>query len=227
MSEALAFLVPSIVAVTVYAVWWLSEDQKIRRALQRAPRVDICDAAAGQVVKIIGKVEPAGAQIQAPLSGRACVLYEVLVEEQPTGTGSGTWRTLIRETNAVDFLLDDATGRAIVHTRPIRVHAERDLAYDSGFLNDATPALEAFLEKHGRTSEGWVFNKRLRYSEGVLEAGQIVAALGEAGWERDPDPSCAGDGYRDVPKRLVLDAHDGAVIVSDEPTVTAVDAPRI
>jgi len=219
MPEALIAILPSLLAVTVFGIWWLSEDQWIRRALRRARRVDIRDAKAGELVKIIGKVAPAGAQLRAPLSGRACVLYDVIVEES-SGRG-GTWSPIIRETHAVDFLVEDATGRALVRTQPIRVHSEKDRGYDSGFLNDATPELEAFLERHGKSSEGMVFNRQLRYREGTFEQGELVAALGEAGWEIDPDPVGAGGAYRDAPRRLVVGAHEGTVIVSDEPKVTA------
>jgi len=218
MSELVVAVLPSVVAIVAFASWWVSEEQRIRRALQRAPRVDIHEARAGDVVKIIGKVASAGAQLQAPLSGRACVLYDVLVLQR---YGNNGWREIIRETNAVDFLVEDETGRAIVQTRPIRLHAENDRWFDSGFMNDATPQLEAFLEKHGKESGGLMFNKTLRYQECVFEAGELVAALGEAGWERDPDPDHAGEGYRDAPKRLVIAPHEGAVILSDEPRVTA------
>ncbi len=110
MPEAFWVIALTIPAVTVFAAWWVSEEQRIRRALKRVPRRAIRDARAGEVVKLIGKVAPVGALLDAPL---------------------------------------------------------------------------------------------------VLEAGDRVAVLGEARWERDPD----APGGDDAPKRLVIDAHDGAVVV--------------
>lgn len=159
-----------IAATLIYSVlsWWFSNDAKIRRALTQMPQTNIHDAQVGEVVKIIGTITPTHRQLKAPLSGRECVLNEVLVEEYRGGRNGGRWVEIIRDNNAVDFLLEDATGRALVRTRTIRVHTQKDASYESGFRNDATPQLEAFLARHGEKSVGWVFNRRLRY---VVELG--------------------------------------------------------
>jgi len=68
----------------------------------------------------------------------------------------------------------------------------------SGTFDDATPAEEAFLNKHARESKNWIFNKRIRYREGVLEAGEEVAVMGYGSKEPDPEGT-AGAGYRDMP----------------------------
>ena len=205
--------------VAIYA-WYFSEAARIRRALKAAPRVDIARVQQGQVAKIAGAVRPLGEPLRAPLTGRACVFYEVTVEEYRSSGKSGRWVEIIKDVDAQDFLLEDGTGRAVVKTAGMKVLPVKDRELKSGFLNDASPVLEDFLRQHGQSSQGWVFNKNLRYKEGVFEPGERVTVLGQCRWEQDPDPSAAGQGYRDTPRRLVVDVPDqGQLLASDETDV--------
>ncbi|HWN70768.1 MAG TPA: hypothetical protein VNM90_24170, partial [Haliangium sp.] len=67
----------------------------------------------------------------------------------------------------------------------------KDAHFRSGLFQDATPALEQFLARHGRQSQGWLFNKNLRYREGVIEAGELVAVCGQGRREGAPAPRLA------------------------------------
>ncbi|MBL8718622.1 MAG: hypothetical protein JNL79_21755, partial [Myxococcales bacterium] len=109
------------------------------------------------------------------ISGRRCAYYRVVVEEQYESSGRRSWRDVLDEQDGVDFLVKDETGEALVKTTRVEAVLEKDRSKSSGFLRDATPELEAFLKKHGRSSEGLVFNRTLRYREGVVEAGERVA----------------------------------------------------
>lgn len=212
-----------LVALTIMAIvaayqYWFSEAAKVRRALKSAPRMRIAQAPQGSVVKIAGRVRPVGPLLRAPISGRPCVYFEVIVEQYRSSGRSGYWERLIRETDVRDFLLEDGSGRALVQTIDMRVVAVYDNERRSGFMNDASPELKAFLASHGQSSEGILFNKTLRYKEAVFEPNETVSALGVARWEHDPDPTEAGTGYRDMPKRLVIESRpEGPVLASDEP----------
>lgn len=201
--------------------YWFSEAAKIRRALRGARKVAIVEAKEGEIVKLTGRVRPAGQTLRAPLSNRPCVFFEVTVEEYRSSGKSGRWVQVIRESEGVDFLVEDGTGKALVRGDGMKVLAVKDHDRRSGTFNDATPDLEAFLARHGRKSTGWVFNKSLRYKEGAFEPGETVTVLGAVHWEQDPDPETAGSGYRDVPKRLVLQPRpDGPILASDEPALS-------
>lgn len=207
-----------VLAVIVYQAFF-SEAAKIRRAFKQAKRVSIAEARSGEIVKIVGRVRPIGDLLRAPLTDRPCVFFEATVEEYRSSGKSGSWVQIVRDTEAVDFLVEDGTGRALVQTVSMKVLPVKDTELRSGFLNDASAKLEAFLAKHGRSSQGWLFNKSLRYKEGVFEPGETVSILGQVRWEHDPDPVEAGSGYRDSPKRLVVSAPDDArqLLASDEP----------
>lgn len=177
----------------------------------------IAQAGEGQLVRVSGAIQPMETVLTSPLSKKPCVFFETTVEEYRSSGKSGKWVTIIRETNACDFFIKDETGRAVIKTANMRVLPVKDYEQTSGTLNDATPELEAFLTKHGHKSTGWIFNKNLRYREGVFSPGERIAVLGFARREQDPDPTAAGSGYRDTPKRLVLEAPpNGELLASDE-----------
>ncbi|MFO0587692.1 MAG: hypothetical protein U0441_09135 [Polyangiaceae bacterium] len=197
--------------------WYFSDAAKIRRTLKATPRIDIGRVEQGRVAKIAGAVRPLGQPLRAPLTGRACVFYEVTVEEYRSSGKSGRWVEIIKDVDSQDFLLEDGTGRALVKSAGMKVLPVKDRELSSGFMNDASPVLEDYLRQHGQSSQGWVFNKRLRYKEGVFEPGERVTVFGQCRWEQDPDPNAAGQGYRDTPKRLVVDMPDqGNLLASDE-----------
>lgn len=128
--------------------------------------------------------------------------------------------SIVRERGGGDFFVCEGEHRALVKTDLAQPILDEDASFSSGFLNDATPELEAFLADRGHSSQGWVFNKTMRYREGVVEAGETVAVVGVGRWERDPEANArAGAGYRqaDLPTRLVLEApDDGPLLLSDE-----------
>ena len=86
------------------------------------------------------------------------------------------------------------------------------------------PELEAFLADRGLTSQGFVFNKEMRFAEGVVESGETVAVVGIGSWERDSEEGPVADGYRAAssPRQLVMTNPPGEMLLlSDVPnTVT-------
>jgi hypothetical protein len=192
------------------------------RALGRhraVPRTDIGTTAEGPA-KVAGTLELAGPPIHAPLSGRACAVYDVRVTEMQ----NERHRVIAEERFARDFLVNDGTGRA--HVRPgatIELAIVEDGRFSSGLFDDAEPAFERFLAKHGERSKGILLNRTLRYHEGVFEPGERVVVYGRARREADPTGS-AGASYRETATRLVIEPLDGTMVLSDEPE--AADVPR-
>lgn len=217
------FLFMGAIVVVVAAIWavvyYFSKEQKIKRALRALRPSPLSDVREG-LVKVSGTVKTLEA-LTAPLSGRSCAYYEVIVEQKVSSGKNSTWRTIIREVEERDFLVEDGTGRARVEMVAVEAAVTKDGHWSSGTFNDASPELEEFLLRHGHQSQGWVFNKTLRYREGVLENGEQVAVLGWADREMDPEPATAasGAGYRDAPTRVVLRSNgEHELKVSDDPS---------
>lgn len=220
----IVLIVIAIVGVVAVYSYFNSEKYKIRKHLASVARTPVRSLRAGQGAKVIGRVVPVeGSLLSAPLTGRPCVFYEVIVEECVSRGRSSSWVERVRETKRVDFALDDTTGVVRVPSRhEMRYVAHKDSEQRSGAFNDAAPHLEAFLLRHGLKSTGWVFNKTLRYHEGIFEPGESVVVAGVVAFEEDPEGARAPQGYRDSPKRPVLTAPPGEPLVaSDEQESTS------
>ncbi len=201
------------------------ERARNQRKLRKAPRLPIAEVKEGQLAKVVGTLRLAEEPpLEAPLSGRPCAYFEVKVEERRSSGKSSHWVTVIKEYESQQrIFVEDDSGKALVSMMAPKMVLTMDAHYESGFLNDASPRLEEFLARHGHSSEGWVFNKSIRYKEGVLEPGELVAVLGRGSWEPDPDPPPGGGatgGYRDMPLRLhVREAvDDDRMLMSDDPS---------
>lgn len=210
-----------VLFIAVVGQMW-SERARLKKALRSAPRVAIRELPEGTPARIVGTVA-AQATLRAPLTGRTCVAYVAQVEELVSSGKTSSWRGRIHEVRHVPFTVDDGTGRAIVDPGQAKLLVEMDSTTRSGTFDDATPVEEDFLRRHNMGSQGWFFNKTLRYLEGVIEPGERVAVLGRAVREPDPDAAGAVTGYRDaLPTRVrVGGSKDHPIIVSDHADTTA------
>jgi hypothetical protein len=220
MSGVIWLVIIAVSLIVCGLIWYYSDEQKTKRAILSTPRVRLRDATEGAVAKVMGRVEYLTDPLTAPFSGRSCAYYLVTVQEYRSQGKSGSWVTIIRESDGVDFLINDGTGKARVVNQLLKVVAVKDATYNSGTFHDAPPHLEAFLNKHGQKSTGWLFNKSLRYEEAIFEAGERLAVVGQIRFEHDPGAVPEGSGYRETPRRAVIDAPPtGLILASDDPSV--------
>lgn len=178
-----ALIVVGVVAVAIYKHYY-SKKAIVKRNLKKAAGKKISDFVSGDIAKIVGKVEYAGKPLVAPLSGRPCAYYYVLVEQQVSSGKSSHWETLIEEEIAGAFVIRDGRHCAHVNSSNVKSYLVEDREYSSGFLNDATGELHRYLQDHGHKSENFLgFNKTIRYQEGVLEQGELMAVMGRGEWK--------------------------------------------
>ncbi len=218
-----------VVLLVFAAVNHFSRDERLKRQLRAAESVPIGQVNRDSVVKISGQVKQLDRLLEAPLTGRSCVFYRVLVEERIQSGKNSRWRTLIDEYEATDFLVTDATAVARINVAGADPVLVLDAHFTSGTWNDAEPALERYLARFGEKSTGLLgFNRKIRYREAVLEPGEGVAVLGAATMELDPDSAGhAGGGYRARPERPVLARpEEGSLLLSDDPSVIDGQAQR-
>lgn len=205
----------STIIATISFNYYYSDDRTIKRRLIQNKPVRIQDVQDGAIVKLVGKIVVEKTPLEAPFSLQKCVYFYSSVHEQ-SSSGSDAWKEILAETKRMDFWLEDDTGRALIRAEKLKIAVIRDVELSSGTLNDAPERLERFLARHGQKSTGWVLNRSLRYKEGLFALEEYIAVLGKARWEHDPDPKQAGKGYRDAPKRLVIDPlSDGHILASD------------
>jgi hypothetical protein len=212
--------------VVIGLATYFSRDARLRRAMKAVPLSTIAGATEGARVRIVGRVLARDRVLRGPLSHRECVAFRVLVETRRQSGKSSHWVKTIDEHQEVDFVLEDETGRARVESRGSDFLIVLDHSDSSGFLNDASPELEAFLSERGHQSTSFLgMNKTMRYREGALETGEQIAVVGLAHWEDDPEAGAidtGGGGFRDAvrKKRLVLTASEGAALHASDDQAT-------
>ncbi len=220
MDLVLPLLVIAVIAVAVASAS-RSRRARTEQSLRLSKRRPIASFSEAEPSKIVGTLAYVSAPLISPLTGRRCAYYEVLVEEYDGRGASGDWSTLIHETKGQSFALEDESGRAIVDPQYCHTAIVVDSHTKSGTFNDPTQVERAYLESHGRDGQGWVFNKTLRYKEGILEAGEELAVLGRGTKEPDPDGvASVGGGYRSgPPMRLRMrGTQSEPLLISDEPS---------
>ncbi|MBL9021733.1 MAG: hypothetical protein JNL21_06010 [Myxococcales bacterium] len=193
------------------AVTLLTARGRSRKLAERLPRTRIAEASAGELIKVVGRVEYETEPLVAPFSGRACAHYEAAVEVR---TKHG-FRRKVEQVRSTSLVVADETGRALVEPDKLLVDVVIDHHWASADLDHETRfELEQFLFQAGDAGSRLLQDPgRLRYVEGVLEQGELVTVVGVAAWGRATEP---GVGYRDLTRRLVLEPpRRGGVYVSD------------
>jgi hypothetical protein len=196
---AVIVVVLGLAVVAVALFWWFDAKRRVLRRLRRVPVRSIRDLMAGSDGRVIGSVCEHETTLKAPLSGRRCVYYSVIVRAK-----SGKhWRTIIEEGRGVPFVLEDGSGRVLIDPVRAEVALDFDRHGTSGTFDDADPTEEAFLRRHAESSKGLIFNRSMRYQEAVIEVGELLVALGTIRRARGPTadlPPLTGTAER----RLIL-----------------------
>lgn len=203
MATLFLLLGAALVAALSYAGLGRARAREALADLIRDTRTTKVERLGPGLVELEGKIASVTGQLlAAPVSGKACVLYRFVVDEQVTsGTGKHRrtrWVNRIDEKRQVGFVLHDGTGGVEVDLARGELFLGSDQGGRSGFLNDATPEFERALRERGKASTGLIFNRTLRWSEMYLEVGDPLYALGTY------------DGRR------VTRGADGVLVVSDQ-----------
>ncbi len=213
---------PAIVLGTAVAFagarWYFGREQRLRRRIKALPLSSIAQTPEGQDVRVSGRLAYLGdrAPLTAPVSGRPCAAWRIIVRERRGSGKNKRWVTLVEEGDSRDFVLEDESGRAIVDGTLVELALDFDSRGGTGFFSSPNPYLEQFLHERGIATKGIVFDKTLQFREGALEAGERVTVAGSGAWENDP--SQRGQGYRDVGKLLRVGAmSDGNLLATDDP----------
>jgi hypothetical protein len=182
---------------------YFSDYQVLLRQLEAAPRTAIGKLTAGATC-VTGTVSEGERTLLAPLSGRRCVAFHLLVEERR----GEHWRDLTTIAEAVAFWIADETGKALVEPgTAFELALVREAGGRTGLLGDLSEELEAtlrrFLAERGLDTTGfWGFEKGLRFREGVLVDGETASVAGYA--SREIDDRGEVEGPRQPPSLMVL-----------------------
>jgi len=219
-------LFPAIIALIIGGVFFLqyyfSRKSVVKRKLKKAAGMKMSSFYSGDIAKVAGSVEIIGEPLIAPLSGRPCAYYYVLVEQLQSSGKSSHYSKLIEEEKSGTFLIRDGRYRAKINSdSQLKTYLVQDKEYSSGLGNDATAALENFLNSNGEKSENFLgFNKTIRYKEGILEAGEMVAVTGRGEWKTAREAQLPETYGRIL---LFSSAENEPIYMSDDPETISIN----
>lgn len=158
---------------------------RIKRQLKQAPRKPIRLIKNGETVQLSGTIEIIGEPIEAPLSGRTCGYYHIIVEREiPHARRSRYVETFIEEEGRCPYLIKDGNHFAFVEQSNLLTKVKKDRTFSTGYPDDWNERLQQFLLRHEDKTNDWhSFNCTLDYFEGILEQGEKVIVSGVCEWK--------------------------------------------
>jgi hypothetical protein len=186
-----------------------SQKYLVKKKLKETTQENLSLFQSGEVAKATGTIKYIGEPLIAPLSGRKCVYYHIIVEERRSSGKSSYWDTIIEENIAGNVVIKDGNTYAVIETNQVKSYVVDDKQYRSGTFEDATELMRKYLEKHNRTSVNFLgFNNSIRYQEGILEEGELIAVVGKGTWKRKSEIKL------DIPaERILVIGSDGEEFV--------------
>jgi hypothetical protein len=131
-----------------------------------------------------GTIEPAGAELAAPLTGWTCVWYRAKVERYLPKTrdrGHSSWERVSGRTSDEPFVLRDASGACLVRPRDAEV-TPTDVSVWYGSTPEPEdrnpPRLAPTESRSGLVEISGGISHRYRYTEERVYAGDPLLALG-------------------------------------------------
>ncbi len=175
-----------LIIVLLYLSFYFSRSEIISRKFNKSKYKNIAAFKDGEFGTIIGNIEQIETPLIAPLSGRKCAFYFVIVKEFAHNYGSKRkeWKNIIEKEAACKFIIKDNLDFAYVNSSKIYSHVLKDFEYFSNNDNDATEKLEQFLKDNNHSSKNILArNKNLKYIEGIIEIGDQIAVSGKMEWK--------------------------------------------
>jgi len=200
-----------------------------RHRIADAPRRTLAELPEGVVARVVGRARTLADVLEAPLSGRPCVYYQLTITKPVLMLNT----TLAHEERAVLFTLDDGTARAIIDSHGCTADLVVDERDAAGTDHVPTGREFALLTRFGIEANEWMatgsrgggprvlVSREFVFREAIIGVGEEVAILGSAVHEPDPD-AVPDDAYRGTqPTRLRMSSTpEHPLIISDHPSTT-------
>jgi hypothetical protein len=199
--------------------------RRIRRQFRQAKHWSIGSLPEDTVGRITGTVMPfEGQTLEAPLSGRRCVYYAVLIEENLGLGGGGAVMPLAEKADGISFVVEEDGHRAVIDPDNALLAVAFDHRATSLAAFDATPRQRALLADADLIHRDWFRTSSLTYREAILEVREVVSILGAGVREPDPDAPAAA-AYRSMAQTRLrfTSSPKSQLIISDDRS--AVPAP--
>jgi len=154
---------------------------KRKRLMENIPTSKIRSLAMG-LAEVYGEAVPAkGKLLRSPFSNSSCVYYSYKVQERRNSGKHSYWANVRSGSDGEYFFLKDDTGMVLVSTKGARFEITKDFEFDTHTKKKPSEHAMRFLEKHDIRHKGFLFKKRMRFTERFISPGDKVYAMGTAG----------------------------------------------
>lgn len=182
-------LIIALFALIIFIVSYFNGKKVLLRTLKKVPHKPVGGLQTNQFSKVTGKALHVKEPLIAPFSKRECIFYSIKIEQKKSNGKNSYWKTLVKEEKIQEFFVHINGEFVIVEPTSIPKNFISHLVVDktqrSGTFNDPTPEFKGLLDTYNIDSENFIgWNKNLRYSEGIIEIGELITVAGIARWKR-------------------------------------------
>ena len=215
-------IVLGVIATLVVVIWLLARWVNPVRWLRTVTPTPVAYAKDGMRVKVTGELVCVGEPLTAPVSGRRCAAWALEVTQRghnDHGQRGAGERPIAKESRAVQFFVDDGSGRALVQAPVERMNLvlSREGEADVWIAQEPAASLiqrlrsEFGIDPAFRDNIGFI-----RFKEAAAEVGSRISVAGWCRWSQDASGT----------RTLLLEPRDGSgleLIVCDHPDVVSVN----
>lgn len=193
MIPLIPILICLAVLLMIVAIWYFNGKNVLLRTLKKIPHKTVGAFKTNEKTQVTGKALHVKEPLIAPFSKRKCIFYSIKIEQKKSNGKNSYWKTLVKEEDIQEFFIDTQGDFVIVepqkHPKNFISHLVVDKTHKSGTFNDPTPEFRSLLKRYHIESETFFgFNKQLRYSEGIIEIGELITVAGLANFKSLKEP---------------------------------------
>lgn len=168
---------------------------RVRRRHRSMAATPIAELADHQIRRIVGRVAASEQTLTAPLTGRPCVLYQLVIYAY---AGRDRWSVHTTDRRGAPFAVSDHSATAIVDPYHSWIALKFDHREETEWLHGPTSEQAELLRRYNIYPGGRTWPGRYRLEETVIAIGDPIGVIGAA--VRDPAPPGPVSAYRtDLP----------------------------
>lgn len=166
-----------LIAILVYIYnTFFSKKALAKQHFKKEKESKIFNFKNGEQGKIIGKAECATSPLIAPLSGKKCVFYEVIVSEPTEDNNS----IVIKKSKSKEFYIVNHTGKVLVNPKNAIYEIKNDININSGLLKKPNNKMLTFLKANDIEPKNFLgISKSLTFQEKSIEVGELIGIRGK------------------------------------------------
>ncbi|NND63168.1 MAG: hypothetical protein HKN48_08220 [Flavobacteriaceae bacterium] len=184
------------------------------RELKKSKAESISKIQSGDYVKLKGNALKVIEPLVAPISGRECIFYQVLIEKKGS---KNSWHKVVDATETQDFFLGQQGEMVMVKMdiprSETQIYLEKDNVQNSSTFAEPSQRMLDYLEKNGASHKNILgFNRRMRYKEGIIAIDEKIVIKGIAQWKSLKQPI---EGYSFSKILSLTGTKDQKLIITD------------